>query len=101
MVRLNKIILVCFVFILGIGIQGIGASETKKENKQVAAHTININQATVQELTMLERIGRSYATRIVAFREKNGPFQKPEDIMKVKGIGKKIWEANKNMIAVK
>ena len=34
------------------------------------------------------------------FRNKNGPFKKPEDIMKVKGIGFKTWELNKDLIVV-
>jgi competence protein ComEA len=59
---------------------------------------ININKATVDELCNLKRIGPSYAQRIVDYREQNGPFQKPEDIMKVKGIGLKTFEANKEII---
>lgn len=101
MAILRKIILVCFMLIFGFGTLGVNAGETKDTSKQAAIHAININKATVQELTGLERVGKQYAKRIVAFREKNGPFQKPEDIMKVKGIGNKIWEVNKGMIAVK
>ncbi len=59
---------------------------------------ININKATVEELSTLERIGPSYAQRIVDYRNENGPFQKPEDIMKVRGIGIKAFEANKDII---
>jgi competence protein ComEA len=64
------------------------------------AAKININSAGVQELAKLDRVGEKYAQRIVAYREANGPFEKPEDIMKVKGIGSKIWDANKDRIAV-
>ncbi len=62
---------------------------------------ININTATEQQLCELKRIGPSYATRIIAYREQNGPFLVPEDIMKVKGIGPKTFEVNKEMISVK
>jgi len=62
---------------------------------------ININSAGVEELAKLDRVGEKYAQRIVEYRETNGPFEKPEDIMKVKGIGSKIWNANKDRIAVK
>jgi competence protein ComEA len=61
---------------------------------------ININTASVEELTKLDRIGPKYAERIVQFREINGPFEKPEDIIKVKGIGPKTLEANIDKIAV-
>lgn len=62
---------------------------------------ININQAPVDELTQMKGIGATYAERIVQFREANGPFTCPEDIMKVPGIGVKIFEANKDIITVK
>jgi competence protein ComEA len=60
----------------------------------------NINTANVEELAELAKVGKKYAQRIVEYREANGPFEKPEDIMKVKGIGSKIWEANKDRIVV-
>ena len=61
---------------------------------------ININIATLEELIQLEGIGEVYAQRVIEFREKNGPFEKIDDIMKVKGIGEKIFEANKDRIVV-
>lgn len=62
---------------------------------------ININTATVDELAQLKRIGPTYAARIVEYREQNGPFEKAEDIMKVRGIGSKTWEENKDSIEIK
>ena len=59
---------------------------------------VNINKATVEELSTLKRIGPSYAQRIVDYRNEHGPFQKPEDIMKVRGIGMKTFEVNKETI---
>jgi competence protein ComEA len=61
---------------------------------------ININKASVSELMKLKKIGQKYAERIVAYREKNGPFEKPEDITKVKGIGQKTFELNADRITV-
>ena len=62
---------------------------------------VNINMAPVEELTKLKRISTKYAERIVQYRELNGSFKQPEDIMKVKGIGQKTWELNKDTISVK
>jgi competence protein ComEA len=62
---------------------------------------ININQAQADELTQMKGIGASYAKRIVQFRDANGPFSSPEDIMKVPGIGVRIYEKNKDIITVK
>ena len=61
---------------------------------------ININEATVEEIALLKNVGPKYAERIIQYRQENGPFEKPEDIMKVKGIGPKTWELNKNRITV-
>jgi competence protein ComEA len=76
-------------FLVGTGIGTAVAQEQVK---------VNINKATVDELCVLKRIGPSYAQRIVDYREQNGPFEKPADIMKVRGIGLKTFEANKDMI---
>ena len=61
---------------------------------------VNINKATVEEIAQLKNVGPKYAERIIQYRQENGPFEKPEDIMKVKGIGPKTWELNKNRITV-
>ncbi len=61
---------------------------------------ININKASVEELVQLKGIGTKYAERIVQYRDEHGPFACPEDIMKVRGIGSKTYETNKECITV-
>ena len=61
---------------------------------------ININTASADELTNLKGIGEKKAKMIIDFREDNGPFKQPEDIIKVPGIGPKTLEANKDRIVV-
>ncbi len=61
---------------------------------------VNINSATKQELTILKYIGEKTADKIIEYRTAQ-PFQKVEDIMNVKGIGQKAYDANKNKITVK
>ncbi len=85
---ISKVLYACII-ILVISSQAV-AIESK----------ININTADVQQLTQLQRIGASYAKRIIAYREQNGDFSSPEGIMKVKGIGKKTFEINKSVIIV-
>jgi len=61
---------------------------------------ININTASADELMDLKGIGEKKAKTIIDFRKNNGPFEQPEDLIKVPGIGPKTLEANKNRIAV-
>ncbi|MDD5724143.1 MAG: helix-hairpin-helix domain-containing protein [Syntrophales bacterium] len=61
---------------------------------------ININTASVEQLAKLKGVGTEFAQRVVEYRETNGPFAKAEDITKVKGIGSKTYEANKDIITV-
>ncbi len=61
---------------------------------------VNINTASAEELETLVRVGPVYADRIIDYRENNGPFEKPEDIMNVSGIGLKTYELNKHRIVV-
>ena len=48
---------------------------------------IDINSATLEELTALPGIGKTLARRILDFRTVNGNFTKPEELMNVSGIG--------------
>jgi competence protein ComEA len=61
---------------------------------------ININTATVDALVALPGIGPTLAQRIVEYRQANGPFSRPEDIKKVKGIGDGIFSEIKDWITV-
>ena len=62
------------------------------------AEKININKASAVTLRQLKRIGPKLSDRIVEYREKHGPFERPEDIVKVRGIGPKTFELNKDRI---
>ena len=52
----------------------------------LAQDTVNINAATVEELTALPGIGPVIAGKIVEYREAK-PFDTIEEIQEVKGIG--------------
>lgn len=61
---------------------------------------ININRATVSELTALPGIGEVRAAQIVEYREKNGLFKDIREIMDVSGIGLKTFESIAELITV-
>ncbi len=69
------------------------------QNKAVS-EKININTASLEDLQKLPKIGPKVAQRIVDFRKQNGSFKKIEELMKVKGIGEKIYAQLKDMITV-
>ncbi len=48
---------------------------------------IDVNAASAAELERLPRVGPALAARIVAWREKNGPFESLESLRHVRGIG--------------
>lgn len=61
---------------------------------------VNLNTATSEQLQTLSGIGESTAAKIIADREKNGPFSEPHDITRVSGIGEKKYEAIAEFITV-
>jgi competence protein ComEA len=52
---------------------------------------VNINTATVDQLTALPGVGPKLAARIVEQRQKSGGFHSTQELMNVKGIGEKNY----------
>lgn len=66
------------------------------------AATVNINTADAKALeTALVGVGPKSAKAIVDYRTKNGAFKSVEDLEKVKGIGPKLVEKNRDKLTVK
>lgn len=61
---------------------------------------VDINRANAVELDKLPMIGPAKADAIIRYRVENGPFSKPTDIMKVKGIGPGIYNHIEKLITV-
>lgn len=57
--------------------------------KKAVTGKLNLNTATVDQLMLLPGIGPSKAERVVAWRQKHGPFRRVADLRKVKGFGYK------------
>ncbi len=81
----------------------LGADEPSPDRGSVVTSEgrININTASEAELTRLKGVGRSVAKRIVEYRQAHGEFKKPEDVRKVEGIGRRLWEQNRERIVVR
>lgn len=61
---------------------------------------VNINRASLSELTAISGIGESRAKAIIDYREKNGGFASVEDIKKVDGIKDGLFSKIKDYITV-
>jgi competence ComEA-like helix-hairpin-helix protein len=48
---------------------------------------VDVNRASAAELEALPGVGPVLAARIVAYRDSAGPFESPEDLLAVRGVG--------------
>ncbi|MFC3745394.1 ComEA family DNA-binding protein [Paenibacillus sp. GCM10012306] len=64
-----------------------------------ASGLINVNTATVAELMNLPGIGEKKAQAIIDYRNSKGSFRGATDLGKVKGIGPKVLEKLRPMVA--
>lgn len=62
--------------------------------------SVNINEADMYTLCTLPEIGDVMAERIIEYRTVNGKFEVKEDIMKVRGIGRKTFDEIKDYICI-
>ena len=67
---------------------------------QVVDGKIDINTATLSQLTQLPGIGEVLAQRIIDYRTENGPFATIEDIILVKGIGETRLDSIRDHITI-
>lgn len=62
---------------------------------------VDLNLSPADSLELIPGIGPVLASRIVAYRDSVGRFEKPDDIIKVSGIGHKKYEDIKPYITVR
>ena len=65
----------------------------------VSLWAVNINTASIEELSTLPGIGQGTATKIVKYR-KDHKFKTTSDLMEVKGIGEKKYSKIKSKLSV-
>ena len=85
--------------------QSVAAAPSTVASSQAAKNVgtgtlININSASQSELETLPGIGPKAAQAIISYREANGPFARTEDMLQVRGIGPKKYDALKNLVTV-
>jgi len=78
------------------GVENQYSGQREERNK-----LININRATVEELTQLPGIGPAKANSIVEHRKKIGNFGSKEELLEVSGIGEKTLANIQDQISVR
>ncbi len=73
----------------------------KRNNGVQDTFRFNLNEVSWEALTLIPGIGEGTARKIVLYRLKNGKFRRIEDVMKIKGIGRKTYEKLKPYVYVK
>ena len=74
-------------------------AEASKRGKVEVTGTVNLNHATAEQLDLLPGVGEKTAKVIIAYREKH-PFGRIEELVKVKGFGKKRFQKLKPYLSI-
>ncbi len=74
----------------GTGSAEKGPTDTREESCDL--YHFDLNRAGVEDLQKLPRVGPVMAKRIVQYRERVGRFTSIEQLLEVKGIGRKTLE---------
>jgi len=96
------ILLVVFTITFG----GCAPHENRAKTEAAASSTsrsqpcVNLNQATADELKTLPGVGEVTAKRIIDYRQRNGRFRRPEEIIIIQGFSEKKYRAIADLICV-
>jgi competence protein ComEA len=86
---------------VGLTLMGASAAQAapRKSSSKVLSGVLNLNTASQGQLDQMPGVGPKAAERIIAYRAKT-PFTRAEDLVKVKGFGKKKLDKLKAHLAV-
>lgn len=90
---INRNTVLIFTLIIAVSSLAMAADD--------ATGVVNINQAGVEQLQLLPRIGPAMAERIIEFREAHGPFGSIDELVAVKGIGESSLARLKPFVTTK
>lgn len=79
---------------------GAGQSIGLTGSTTIQAKLISLNRASQVELESLPGVGPALAGRMVDWRAANGGFKKKQDLMKVSGIGQKLFAGIEDLVTL-
>lgn len=80
--------------------QGFTVTSGNHSVPATSSGMLDLNTATANQLEMLPGIGPTLARNIIDYRQQNGPFTRPEDLLNVAGIGAKRFNEILDYITV-
>lgn len=86
-----------WVGVLGLLLLAPGVAEARTQTRYTGV--VNLNEATVAELDLLPGVGAKAAQRVIEQRQKRR-FQRVEELVRVKGFGRKKFLKLKPLLAV-
>ena len=99
--QLTAISFLCLGLIGAPALLAQGPSEPMQEAEQAEIVTVNINTADAPTLAeSLDGVGLARARSIVDWRNANGPFEDPYDLVQINGISERIVALNEQRIRV-
>ena len=93
-------VLTALVILTFAAMPAIGGQPKTAKKPTALEGKLNINTATVKQLTLLPGVGKKTAENIIAYRTQNGNFKAVENLVKVKGFGKKTLGKSKVYITL-
>ena len=69
------------------GVLPVSAFATENPAASAIVETIQLNQASAEELQVLPGVGPALSERIVLYRTEHGPFKSVDQLTEVKGVG--------------
>ncbi|MFT5082001.1 MAG: competence protein ComEA [Lentisphaeria bacterium] len=101
---MNSVSVLVLTFFVAVAPASFAADKSDKKTHSFVVQNqsapVNINKASIKELTLLKGVGEKKAIAIVQWRTANGKFKTFDQLAKVKGIGKAIVEQNKGKMAL-
>ena len=99
MIQILRALIPCAAVICLIAATPQASFAQQDQAPAASKSTLNLNTATLDQLTTLPGIGPKTAQLILEYRTKNGGFKKIEELMNVKGIGEKSFLKIKPLVS--
>ena len=96
----TKQLLTLLVILAMTAVSTVSLGAAEKQAAAGADKLININSADAVLLAKLPQVGPKMAQRILDYRKSSGGFKRLQDLMKVKGIGEKVFAKLQPLITI-